>query len=935
MEEEYILNGKVYKASDLNSYAKKSGLSLSEYIKESGAKVSQAAEKNYSLGGKNYDRKTLETYAKKSGLSFDEYVKESGAKNIAVKKKESTDGTQANQASGSKSVQQPVKSLSGTEKQGQAQPSASSSGGKMRSINDLSEEELKNWASILQKSPEEKSNVEFAKNFKEDLQKGKEKGAVLKSANPRALKTESLFQESYKQEPVKENTSPFFKPQPQIGLDGKEIVKEKSVLETIGIPSKEKIEQDYKDLDLDNPTPYLSASTYNRQPIDGIVINKDNFVDTLFGDEKLKSMGIDPADFDGYLNLSGFKNEYNKRNKRGDFDTSGDEGIGPERALARDIYKNRLLSNYISTVNERAVLKSKLQSVKGSYEGKKIPVDKNARVFDNQLISSYIDENLPALSTKLKEQDKLNKEKYEELTKDNTGLNSFGIGTKNLFKSGYNSFVDSMQGTFTTLFDELGGDQAADELRYLNEQRQLERPSQRQVAYADGKAVYLNGKKYLVDEKGTIYDKDNQLIVNDLIDQSSANKILEDAKKSKEEDWFFSPQGTAVQMGSVLGDMTWQIAWQATVGRFTKGSGLLTKGLNKLSIPKATADAIIAQSSLGYAQAYQTTLKEARDAGLTDKEAEQIAGDAAQRTAAWYGLTSIISPQTKAVESLFGSAEKGLIKKAVSAYKTNGKQGFISTLNQGFKELPKKVVAFGEEGGKEFAQENIQQGGDALWINAQKNIEAGKEISDETMSYSDFINNSILSFLTGGAAANLNTPSFSGNKKTQVRSLYQLSQNMDVLDTNLNEMVNNKVITKEDADRVKKDAIAVSRNVTRIPKDTNPDIQLDVMRKLSEVQDLEDSKKTLDKSFHAQIDKQIEEKRNEVDAIYNESLKTKKEEVVEKSQENSLPLFEQLEATETTKQKNRLLKNNPTIAFVDQNLDTIIDSVEGAQLVEC
>jgi hypothetical protein len=930
MEEEYILNGKIYKASDLNSYAKKSGLSLNDYIKESGAKLSQASQKNYSLGGKNYDKKTLESYAKKSGLSFDEYLKEAG-----VKKKGSTDGTQANQASGSKSVQQPVKPSSGTEKQVQAQPSASSGGGKMRSINDLSEEELKNWGSILQKSPEEKIIEERASNFKEGLQKGKEKGAVLKSANKKALKTESLFQESYKQEPVPESISPFLNPKTQIGLDGKELVPQKSLLETIGIPSKEKVEQEYKDLDLDNPTPYLSASTYNRQPVDGIVINKDSFVDSLFGDEKLQSMGIDPADFDGYLNLSGFKDEYNRRNKRGDFDTSGDEGIGPERALARDVYKNRLLSNYISTVNERAVLKSKLQSVKGSYEGKKIPVNKNARVFDNQLISSYIDENLPALSTKLKEQDKLNKEKYEELVKDNSGLNSFGIGTKNLFKSGYNSFVDSMQGTFTTLFDELGGDQAADELRYLNEQRQLERPTQRQVAYADGKVVNLNGKKYLVDEKGTIYDKDNELIVNDLIDPSSADKILEDAKKSKEEDWFFSPQGTAVQAGSVVGDMVWQVAWQATVGRFTKGSNLLTKGLTKLSIPKATADAIIAQSSLGYTQAYEQTLKEAKEAGLTEKESEQIAGDAAQRTAAWYGVTSIISPQTKAVESLFGSAEKSLIKKAVNAYKTNGKQGFISTLNQGFKELPKKVVAFGEEGGKEFAQENIQQVGDASWINAQKNIEAGKEISDETMSYSDFINTSILSFLSGGTTANLKMPSFSGNKKSQIRNLYQLSQNMDVLDANLNEMVNNKVITKEDADNVKKDAIAVSRGVTRIPKDTDPDIQLDVMRKLSDIQDLEDSKKTLDKSFHPQIDDQIQEKRNEVENVYKESLKTKKKEEVENIQENSLPLFEQLQATETTKQKNRLLKNNPTVAFVSQNLDTIIDSVEGAQRVEC
>jgi hypothetical protein len=874
---------------------------------------------------KNVDDVVL---AKKMIEKYPEYANKV---NFAVKKKGSTDGTQANQASGSKSVQQPVKPLSGTGEQGQAQPSASSGGGKMETFTGFSKEDL----AKMKQGPEEKSNVEFAKNYTQAVKKGR-----LTKGNPNAIKTESPFEEAYKQTEEEIKANPFLTQQPQIGLDGKEIVEKKSVIETIGLPSKEdiakkdleikqKIDQEYKNLDLDNPTPYLSASTYNRLETEGLP--KDTFVDDLFSDEKLQSAGINPADFDGYLNQSGFKEQFKERKQRGDFDpeSRGLMKVSDAR-LAEELYKKKILSNYISTINEREVLKSKLQSVKGSYDGKKIPVNKNAKVFDNNLIAAYSEENLPVLTQKLKEKDQVNKEKYQELTNDNSGLNSLWIGTKNALTGGFNSFLDAVNKSGTTIYDAIGADETAEELRYLNEERQLERPSERQVSFASGKVVGLKGKKYLVDEKGTVYDKDNEIVVNDLLDQGSLDKILKESKNSKEEDWFFSPQGTAVQTGSVLGDMVWQVAWQATVGKLTKGIPM-----KNIPIPKATADAIIAQSSLGYSQAYQTTLKEAKDAGLTDKEAEQIAGDAAQRTAIWYGITAPISPQTKAVESLFGAAEKDLIKKAVNAYKINGKQGFISTLNNGFKQIPKKAVGFVEEGGKETIQENIQQGGDILWINAQKNIDAGKEISDETMSYDDFMNTSILSFLSGGAAANLNMPSFSGNKKTQVKSLYQLSQNMDVLDTNLNEMVNNKVITKEDADNVKKDAIAVSRNVTRIPKDTDPNIQLDVMRKLSDIQDLEDSKKTLDKSFHSQIDAQIQEKRNEVENIYNESLKTNKKEEVENIQENSLPLFEQLQATETTKQKNRLLKNNPTVAFVSQNLDTIIDSVEGAQRVEC
>ena len=720
----------------------------------------------------------------------------------------------------------------------------------------------------LKQSPEEKAKIESALKSKVKIDKAKEKEAILKSANKNALATESVLEGAYKQEPVPQAIAPLLGPQPIVLADGKEILKQPTITEIVGVPSKEKIEQEYKRLDLDNPAPYLSASTYNRQPINNVDISKDTFIEETFTDEKLVNLGIDPADFDGYLNLSGFKEDYNKRRDRGDFES----GTVKNPKLNEEIYKSKLLSNYIKTRNDREVLKSKLQSVKGSYEGKKIPVNKNAKAFDNNLIAKYTEENLPVLYKKLKDQEQINKEKYKELTQDNTGLNSFAVGTKGFFKSALNGFIDAVNKTSTTVYDVLGAEDLAEDLRYLNEERQLERPSERQVSFASGKVVDFGGKKYLVDEKGTVYDKDNEIVVNDLIEENTLNKILEDSKKSKEEDWFFSPQGTAVQTGSVLGDMVWQIAYQATIGRGTKGVG-------KLSIPKGTADAIIAQSSLGYAQAYQTTLKEAKDSGLTDKEAEEIASDAAQRTAIWYGMTAPISPQTKAVESLFGSAEKELIKKAVNAYKTNGKQGFVSTLNNGLKNIPKKAVGIIEEGGKEAIQENIQQRGESLWINAQKNIEAGREISDETMSFDDFVNTSILSFLSGGVASNLSMPSISANKKTQVKNLHQLSQDMDMLDANLNEMVNNNIISKEDADNVKKDAIAVSRNITRIPKDTSPEIQLDVMRKLNEIEDLENSKQTLDKSFHAQIDEKIQEKRNEVKEIYDISLITSGEQL--------------------------------------------------------
>ena len=79
MKKKYILNGKIYYEDELASYAKKSNLSLDDYIKESGAKEHNDTS-IYTLNGKEYDGNTLADYAKQSDLPFDSYLKESGAK---------------------------------------------------------------------------------------------------------------------------------------------------------------------------------------------------------------------------------------------------------------------------------------------------------------------------------------------------------------------------------------------------------------------------------------------------------------------------------------------------------------------------------------------------------------------------------------------------------------------------------------------------------------------------------------------------------------------------------------------------------------------------------------------------------------------------------------------------------------------------------------
>ena len=91
MKKRYILNGKIYNEDELSSYAEKSGLSLPDYLKESGAQEHNDTN-TYILNGKEYDGNTMADYAEKSGMQFDEYLNEAG-----VKKKEPTPATPVGQ----------------------------------------------------------------------------------------------------------------------------------------------------------------------------------------------------------------------------------------------------------------------------------------------------------------------------------------------------------------------------------------------------------------------------------------------------------------------------------------------------------------------------------------------------------------------------------------------------------------------------------------------------------------------------------------------------------------------------------------------------------------------------------------------------------------------------------------------------------------------
>lgn len=653
----------------------------------------------------------------------------------------------------------------------------------------------------------------------------------------------------------------------------REFVKDKEQL-------KSDIDTQIAEEDLNNPVPFKFYSTYDKAPIYNPAtrtfdeIPKDSFVNTEFGDNKLKEIGIDPADFDGYLNERGLKKDFLDKEEKGLFDGEGKNLGGADIQLAREIQKQKMFANYIAEKNERDFKLKKLNAKKENLDRSSddsIKVERNT-IFDPTKVETYLENEFPLLSEKLKERDEQNRKILEQHNKGEAGI---WYGTKNTLKSGWNGFVDRINNLSATVYDKIGMDETAEEVRMMHEQNQLLKPDTREVGYVSGKSVKYFGVEYLVDENGQIYDKDKKIRVTDLMMKPTYDTILKQSKNGLQ-DWIFSPQGTSMQLGGVLGDMIVQVALTRGVGGAMTSPGvsqmLNMSKLSKIPISKNISSAIIAQSSLGYSQGLEETMKAAKDAGLNNNEAEMLANDAAQRMAILYAVTAPISPQTKATEALFGNAEKELIKKAILSYREIGKKGFVKTLTTGISKLVKAGTEITEEGLKELFQENIQQGGETLLVNKETNKQAGKKILKDSISVDDFINTSILSFASGGLITQMKLPTlFKNNSVEQLRTLNTLSQDYSKFEQNLDNLVKNGSIDINYAEKLKKDVRVFGNNKNKIPKDTKPEVVLDIMRSLEEISELEDKKKTLDASFHENIDEQIKAKREEIKSLYNQS----------------------------------------------------------------
>ena len=655
-----------------------------------------------------------------------------------------------------------------------------------------------------------------------------------------------------------------------------------------------KIKEQIQKTDSELMHPYLYYSSKNQQ-------QQDTFLQDNYNTKELEALGVNLDDFDGYINKKGYKADFLEKQAKGLYEGQGRNAWnGYDIGLAKELAKKKLLNMYMEDMQRRDFTKQDLNQeieiISGFRDKKEIV--KN-QLFDQNGIASYVEKNFPIITQKLKDRDKENARIYEESKKGGTDFWSWDTASK-MGTAGWNAVTDRVAQLSATVYNKIGMEGTAEGIRMLDEENKLVRPDDRGIAYVSGKTVKYNNTNYIVDSKGDIYDADAKIRVTDLFDENAYKKIVEESKYAPE-DWTFSTQGAAVQTSGVMADMLLQAALTRGVGSLgsiatetrlalnaTKSTSKFTSLVNdtsqllrKVPVDRAVGYSMIAQGAMGYSQGYEDTLKAARDNGINDKEAFQLATAAAQRMAVLYSTTGVLNPQTKLVENVFGS--KNIIKKAIEQYTKTGAKGFVTYIDDIIKNTPRNLLEFAEEGGKEVIQENTQQIGE-IGINKMTNADAGKKIMNDVMSGDDFMNTSILSFISSGLMSKAKLPSFhAGDQATDdLTSLSTLAKNRKEFDKIADGLLDKKVFTSDQIEKLKTDVNIYANNVNKLPKKITPDSAMPIMRELDKITKLTDEKQTIDKAFHPQIDEEIETiRKNIVEIQFKDELKAKNKAVAE------------------------------------------------------
>ena len=630
-----------------------------------------------------------------------------------------------------------------------------------------------------------------------------------------------------------------------------------------------------------------------------------SFIDEMYDNETLSSRNINTRDFGGFLQAKGYDKDL-KRFLELDMDKRN-YGQYYEPQLALEAKKLQYLNLYINDQVQRDIKQQQLMyEMETGIDPKTINKKFNISN-ENVLLQDYknlIKTEFPLISSKLEKQDEKNAEEYQDML-SNGGNISAGRFLLNVAGNGWNGLSEAIENFSASTYGALPGDffegvaestrmeLALEEIGVVGKFNSFGRyVNARGYEYTDPET----GIRYIIDANNQIIDATNALNATPFLSPEQQNNIREKARKGNRKGTSFSTLGAFDAGANVIGDLFFQIALQRgmgngikAVGGFTQGLGVLGKTkafLKTVPIKRNMAEAIIGQSTLGFSRGYEETLKQARQAGINDDEAKELAAIASIQTGILYAFTAPINPRIKASDALFGKVKNELVKESLEKYTQKGIRGFRENIAS----KGKTLFNLSGEGLKEVFQENVQQSGETFVVNKRTNDSASRKIMKDTMSMQDFLDTTILSFFAGAIMPGAGV-AVRGAKKTARQLLgmsavdrfnnlsylaYKKKETFDLLAT----QVEQGIYTQQEADQIIEELNAFNNNINRMPTDISAEAAEQILGDLNEVGKLRNQRKTEDKSFNAATDERIKALDEKIQRVYYNDLTARKSGII-------------------------------------------------------
>jgi len=671
----------------------------------------------------------------------------------------------------------------------------------------------------------------------------------------------------------------------------------------------------------------------------------DEFMGTYF--ENVKSLkGINVDDFNGFISSKGYKKDYQYKADNGLYDSSSNYAFGGQKenrlAVQREMDELRMLTLYLEDVQKRDRKSQELEYRKNN-KGLSMKAEdldyRPTKYIDPNSLSDFIKTNMPNYVNQLKENQIKAETKYQKYKDNKTGV---GFSLWEMTKAFGGGVDDRINQLSSTMLDLVGADVAATDNRMAEEYEAFIKDPNLHFGYVSGKQVEVGGVNYIVNENGNIFDVDHKINVTGVLDANSQKIIREQAKKNGKKDWSGSVQGMAIDTSGVVGGILTDILLTKGVSSSASIAGAGTRALSagnilkrplsftmetlkSVPISRGLGSAFIAQSTIGMSSGIETTLKEAKKAGLNDDDANKLALEAGGKMALLYGATSFISPQTKATELLFGRMGKdAVVKVAVEEYKKGG----IKSVREFFNKLLPGIGDAQFEGFKELIQENVQQAGERFVVNPSLNDSAKQKIMTDTISGDEFVNTSVLSYAAGmlipfAGSVKSNTVSlFKDNNIDKLQMLGLLQSNRDKTISLLDSQVANGDMSLEQKDALVNEMDVYANSVNKIPRNLDADSAAAIMGDVSKISELEQSKEGKSKYFRKKIDSEIDALNENIEKVvdFNSQDSTTKKKLLKEAKEELQKKEPNQELTQDKILNYAIQKSNTDSEIVEEKI---------------